>query len=61
MTKLHQISLVELNQFTQDKSDKRAGVFRFELHYQTQTPDIVLQVIKTEYPGGKQLIKQQII
>lgn len=29
VTKLHQVSLVELN-FNQDKSDNRAGIFRFK-------------------------------
>lgn len=33
----------------------------FKHYYQTQTPDIVVQVIKTEYPGEKRLNKQQIL
>lgn len=39
--------------------EKTSSVFKF--YYQTQTPDVDVQVIKTELPREKRLNKQQII
>lgn len=60
VTKLQHVFLFELN-FNKDKSDRRAGIFRFKRYYQTQTLNLSVQVIKSEYSGKERLNKQQIL
>lgn len=57
---LNPISLVELY-FNKNKSHKRAGIFRLNLHYQLRLQDMVVGVINTEYHGENQLNKQHFL
>lgn len=57
VAELYHMFLVEFY-FNQDKSNKGAGIFCFKLYYQTQTPDIVVWIMKKEYLGENNLTQK---